>query len=218
MVGLESAVGLRDSAVVVIAGGSEVAVGVISAFEVAAPDQVAYPSMLGRGVRSEMPRPDDDTALLFSFRVGMAMVRPSIGTGLDITSPACRSLVPAGGMLVPSVSNFVSKLSPRASRLSLCAPRPSSATFRRDPRRRRVFCCCDVCNIWGCCMMRGCGGASAGMVMKEGVGGSVGTDGSFSMVLRRARGRCSPAGRMKGSLENNPAALEELRLRAGAGG
>jgi hypothetical protein len=60
-------------------------------------------------------------------------------------------------------------------------------------------------------------GTSAGMVVNEGVGGNVGTGCSLSRVLRRDRGRCSPVERMKGSLENSPAALEELRLRAGKG-
>jgi hypothetical protein len=56
------------------------------------------------------------------------------------------------------------------------------------------------------------------MVVNEGIGndGMAGA-GSVSLVLRRDRGRCSPVERMKGSLNSNPLAPDELRFRVEAG-
>ena len=62
-------------------------------------------------------------------------------------------------------------------------------------------------------------GASAGIEVKDGTGSvGAGTAGSVSMVLRRDLGRCSAVERMKGSLDSNPPAPDELRFLPGAGG
>jgi hypothetical protein len=56
------------------------------------------------------------------------------------------------------------------------------------------------------------------MVVNEGIGNDgMARAGSVSLVLRRDRGRCSPVERMKGSLNSNPLAPDELRFRVEAG-
>lgn len=81
---------------------------------------LAYPSIDGRGVGSEIPRP-----------------RPSfftIGCGLSVFPDS----------VVGCVATVVSIAKGFSSRFSRAAPRPKSATFRRDPLRFRVFCCWEI--------------------------------------------------------------------------
>jgi hypothetical protein len=214
MLGLVTVESVVVSFGLIIVIGAVGAVGVPPVVEGGIAERLAYPSILGRGVISEIPRPSAPPPSS-SVPPGRRYVTgPLMWPGIDvITTVPAPDRAPAARL--SSTVNLVSIVRARASRLSRWAPRPSSATLRSEPLRRRVFCC------WRTACEADSGGTLFGMDQKEGVGGDVGEGAgtSFSSVLRRDRGRrCSAEERIKGILANKLAAPDVLRLRVSADG